>query len=49
MSTWTSLDTVSHEILAEKLLMCGLDKQAVKWIEKQPNSCVQSVVISGTM
>ncbi|TRZ17568.1 hypothetical protein HGM15179_009563 [Zosterops borbonicus] len=29
-----AFDTVSHEILAEKLLMCGLDKQTVRWIEK---------------
>lgn len=44
-----AFDTVSHEILAEKLLMCGLDKQAVRWIEKWPNGCAQSVVISGMM
>lgn len=44
-----AFDTVSHDILAETLLMCGLDKQTVRWIEKWPKCCVQSVVISGMM
>lgn len=44
-----AFDTASWEILAEKLLMCGLDKQTVRWIERWLNSCVQRVVISGTV
>lgn len=39
-----AFDTVSHKILAEKLLMCGFNKQTVRWTEKWPNCCVQSVV-----
>ncbi|KAK4832124.1 hypothetical protein QYF61_020801 [Mycteria americana] len=33
-----AFDTVAHKILIEKLLMYGLDKQTVKWIENQLNS-----------
>jgi len=40
-------DTVSHNILLEKLRKCGLDERSVRWIEKWLNGRTQRVVISG--
>lgn len=33
-----AFNSVSHKILVEKLLDCGLDEQSVRWIENWPNS-----------
>jgi len=41
-----AFDTVSHNILLEKLRRCGLDEWSVKWIENWLNDRAQSVVIS---
>ncbi|KAK4816118.1 LOW QUALITY PROTEIN: hypothetical protein QYF61_011354 [Mycteria americana] len=42
-----AFDTVSHKILIDELLIYGLDKQAMRWVENWPNSQVQRVVTSG--
>ena len=43
-----AFDTVSHKIITDKLLVYGLDKQTVRWIENWLNGQAQRVVISGT-
>ncbi|KAK4825859.1 LOW QUALITY PROTEIN: hypothetical protein QYF61_003133, partial [Mycteria americana] len=43
-----AFDAISHKILIENLLMYGLDKQTVKWIENRLNGQAQRVVISST-
>jgi len=42
-----AFDTVSHNILINKLRKCGLDEWSVKWIENWLNGRTQRVVISG--
>jgi len=42
-----AFNTVSHNILLEKLGKCGLDESTVRWIENWLNGRTQSVVISG--
>jgi len=42
-----AFDTISHNILLEKLRKCGLDEWSVKWIENWLNGRAQRVVISG--
>ncbi|GAB0206508.1 mitochondrial enolase superfamily member 1 [Grus japonensis] len=44
----TAFDTVSHNILIDKLTKYGLEKSTVRWTENRLNSQAQSVVISGT-
>ncbi|KAJ7424128.1 RNA-directed DNA polymerase from mobile element jockey-like protein [Pitangus sulphuratus] len=43
-----TFDTVSYNILIDKLRKCGLDEWMVRWIEHWLNSRSQRVVISGT-
>jgi len=43
-----AFDTVSHNILLEKLRNCGLDEWSVRWIENWLNGRTQRVFISGT-
>lgn len=40
-------DTVSHEILVDKLWMCWVDEQEVMWIENPLNGWALRVVITG--
>ena len=42
-----AFDTVSHNILLEKLRNCGLDEWSVRWIENWLNGRTERVVISG--
>ena len=42
-----AFDTVSHNILKDKLRKCALDDWSVRWIENWLNGRVQRVVISG--
>uniref|UniRef100_A0A8B9PGQ4 Reverse transcriptase domain-containing protein n=1 Tax=Apteryx owenii TaxID=8824 RepID=A0A8B9PGQ4_APTOW len=42
-----AFDTVSHNILMDKLRKCGLDEWTVRWIENWLNGRAQRVVISG--
>lgn len=41
-----AFDTVSHKILIDKLLNCGLKRQAAMWIENWLNGRSQRMVIS---
>lgn len=41
-------NTISHSILIEKLMKCGLDKWTARWIENYLNCQTQRVVISST-
>ena len=43
-----AFDTVSYNILLEKLRKCGLDEWSVRWIENWLNGRTQRIVISGT-
>jgi len=43
-----AFNTVSHNILLEKLRKCGLDEWSVRWIENWLNGRTQRVVISGS-
>uniref|UniRef100_A0A8B9PU80 Reverse transcriptase domain-containing protein n=1 Tax=Apteryx owenii TaxID=8824 RepID=A0A8B9PU80_APTOW len=43
-----AFDTVSHNILIDKLRKCGLDEWTVRWIENWLNGRARRVVISGT-
>uniref|UniRef100_A0A8B9Q3X1 Reverse transcriptase domain-containing protein n=1 Tax=Apteryx owenii TaxID=8824 RepID=A0A8B9Q3X1_APTOW len=43
-----AFDTVSHNILIDKLRKCGLDEWTVRWIENWLNGRGQRVVISST-
>lgn len=40
-----AFDTVSHNVLIDNLMKCGLDEWTVSWIE---NCQAQRIVISGT-
>jgi len=42
-----AFDTVSHNILIDKLRKCGLDEWSVRWIENWLNGRTQRVVICG--
>jgi len=42
-----AFDTVSHNILIDKLRKCGVDEWTVRWIENWLNGRAQRVVISG--
>ena len=42
-----AFDTVSHNVLLQKLRKCGLDEWSVRWIENWLNGRAQRVVISG--
>ncbi|GAB0207739.1 mitochondrial enolase superfamily member 1 [Grus japonensis] len=42
-----AFDTVSHNILIDKLRKCGLDEWTVRWVENLLNGIAQRVVISG--
>ena len=46
-SDFKDFDTVSHNIITDKLIKYGLDKQTVRWTEKWLNSQAQRVVING--
>ncbi|GAB0182767.1 mitochondrial enolase superfamily member 1 [Grus japonensis] len=43
-----AFDTISHNILIDKLRKCGLDEWTVRWIENWLSGRAQRVVISGT-
>ncbi|GAB0191812.1 RNA-binding protein 44 [Grus japonensis] len=42
-----AFDTISHTILTEKLVKCGLDEQTAKWVENWLNGWARRVVIIG--
>jgi len=42
-----AFDTVSHNILLDKLRKCGLDEWSVRWIENWLNGRTQRAVVSG--
>ena len=43
-----AFDTVSHNILIDKVRRCGLGKWTVRWIKNRQNDGAQRVVITGT-
>ncbi|GAB0207809.1 mitochondrial enolase superfamily member 1 [Grus japonensis] len=42
-----AFDTISHNILIDKLRKCGSDEWTVRWVENWLNGRAQRVVISG--
>lgn len=44
----TAFQTLSHNILIEKLVKYKLDKKTVRWTEHRLNCPAQRVMISGT-
>ena len=44
-----AFDTVSHNILMNKLRKCGLDEWTVRWIDNWQDGRAQTVVLSGAV
>ena len=44
-----TFNTVSHNILTEKLMKYGLHKWTVNWTENQLNCCSQDVAVSASL